>query len=593
MKNISTKTIAIGFSILLFGLFLGWIIFSDSGNKVNESHVHDQETVETIWTCSMHPQIRQNEPGDCPICGMELIPLGDDSTDDENPMAINMSPTAMQLANISTALVGKMKPVKLVRLNGKVQEDERLVYSQSSHIPGRIESLCVNFTGEFVKKGQQIATIYSPDLVTAQEELFEAQKLQELQPQLFSSAKEKLRNWKLSNAQIENILATGKAKQELTIHADVSGYITKKMVNLGDYIKRGEAIYEIANLSNVWILFDVYESDISWIKKGDIVNFTIQSLPGESFQGTISYVDPIINSITRVAQARIEVSNKDQKLKPEMFVSGIVEAKLLIKSDAIVIPKTAVMWTGERSVVYVKSPSAKGVSFQLREITLGASLGDSFIVKNGLEEGEEIAVNGTFSIDASAQLAGKPSMMNPDGGAVMAGHNHGATPMKSSNETTQDSKQKNAEISTEAKKELQPIYIHYFEMKDALTKDNFEEAKEKGGQILKAIDAVNSSLFKGESHAVLAKISAEIKNDLQHIAHFTNIGELRKAFQNTSKSVIKITTIWHANSETLYLLHCPMVDSNKGADWISLSKKIENPYFGSEMPNCGEVKTTF
>lgn len=593
MKNISTKTIVIGFSILLFGLFLGWVIFSDSGNKVSETHADDQKTVNTIWTCSMHPQIRQNEPGDCPICGMELIPLGDDSTDAENPMAINMSPTAMQLANISTALVGKMKPVKLVRLNGKVQEDERLVYSQSTHIPGRIESLSVNFTGEFVKKGQRIATIYSPDLVTAQEELFEARKLQVLQPQLFSAAKEKLRNWKLSNAQIENILATGKAKQELTIHADVSGYITKKMVNLGDYIKRGDAIYEIANLSKVWVLFDVYESDISWIKKGNIVNFTIQSLPGESFQGEVSYVDPIINSVTRVAQARIEVSNKEQKLKPEMFVSGVVEAKLPIKSDAIVIPKTAVMWTGERSVVYVKSPSAKGVNFQLREITLGASLGDSFIVKNGLEEGEEIAVNGTFSIDASAQLAGKPSMMNPDGGEAMSGHNHDATPMKSSQETYVNSKQNKSQISDDAKKELQPIYTYYFEMKDALTNDDFEEAKAKGTQILKAVDAVNSSLFEEQSPEILVNISAEIRNDLQHIAHFTNIGELRKAFQNTSRSVIKMTTTWHANNETLYLLHCPMVDSNKGADWISLSKKIENPYFGSEMPNCGEVKTTF
>lgn len=594
MKNISKKPIVIGLSTLIFGLFLGWIIFSGSGNETVVTHSDEKEiSVETIWTCAMHPQIRQNEPGDCPICGMELIPLEDGSNDAADPMAINMSPTAMQLANISTALVGKMKPVKWIRLNGKVQEDERMVYSQSSHIPGRIESLSVDFTGEFVKKGQQIATIYSPDLVIAQEELFEAQKLQETQPQLFSAAKEKLGNWKLSNAQIENILASGKPRQELPIHADVSGYITKKMVNLGDYIKRGEAVYEIVNLSKVWILFDVYETDISWIKKGDVVNFTIQSLPGDSFQGTITFVDPVINSVTRVAKARIEVSNKEQQLKPEMFVSGVVEAKLPIKSDAIVIPKTAVMWTGERSVVYIKSHSTKGVNFVMREITLGSSLGDSYIVKNGLVEGEEIAVNGTFSIDASAQLAGKPSMMNPEGGAVKIQHNHDVTPMTSAEEMSIESMQSKSIISVEAKNALQPIYIHYFEMKDALAKDDFKNAKETGWKIVKAVDAINMSLFKGESHAFWMNISNEIKDDLQHIEHYTEISEVRKAFQDVSNSIIKMTNMWHSNSETLYILHCPMVDDNKGADWISVSKKIENPYFGKKMEQCGEVKGTF
>ena len=176
----------------------------------------------------MHPQIRQDDPGDCPICGMDLIPLEDDQNADIDPNAISMSPTAMQLANVSTAIVGKMNPVKQVRLNGKVQTDERLIYSQSSHIPGRIEKLSVNFTGEFVNKGQIIAYVYSPELVTAQEELFEAQKITESQPQLFAAAKEKLKNWKLSDKQIEEMLISGKTLEEFPIQADVAGYVTSK-----------------------------------------------------------------------------------------------------------------------------------------------------------------------------------------------------------------------------------------------------------------------------------------------------------------------------------------------------------------------------
>jgi len=236
----------------------------------------------------------------------------------------------------------------------------------------------------------------------AQEEFFEAQKIMETQPQLFNAAKEKLKNWKLSDNQIEGILKNGKILEEFPIQADVSGYVTKKTINLGDYFRKGQTLYEIANLSKVWVLFDVYESDMTWIKKGDNIKFTVPSLPGESFEATITYLDPVIDPKTRVAKARIEYNNTTEKLKPEMFVSGVVEAKLSNTSNSLVVPKTAVMCTGKRSVVYVKNTNAKGVSFIMRDVTLGTALGDSCIIKEGLEEGEEIAVNGTFSIDAAA-----------------------------------------------------------------------------------------------------------------------------------------------------------------------------------------------
>ncbi len=400
---------------LAIGLLLGWFLFGGSEAKVTEEHQHEHGAEEiageTTWTCSMHPQIRQPEPGDCPICGMDLIPLEEEQNGEVDPNAVSMSATAMQLANIKTTIVGAVEPLKVVRLNGKVQEDERLIFSQSSHIPGRIEDLLVNFTGDYVQKGQVIASVYSPDLVTAQEELFEAQKIKDSQPQLFEAAKAKLKNWKLTDEQISQILSSGTAQQTFDVRAEVSGYVTQKKVNTGDYVRRGQAIYEIADLSKVWILFDVYESDLTWINKGDKVSYTIESLPGETFEGTIDYLDPVINPKTRVAKARVVQSNKGLKLKPEMFVSGKVEAKLP-QTDALVVPKTAVMWTGVRSVVYVKSETGQGVYFNMREVDLGPALGESYVVENGVQQGEEIAVNGTFSIDAAAQLAGKASMMS-------------------------------------------------------------------------------------------------------------------------------------------------------------------------------------
>ncbi len=590
MTKETKKIIRIAVTTLFVGLLLGWFFFGGSKNDTVSEHQHDSEMVgETIWTCSMHPQIRQNEPGDCPICGMELIPLESDDSTELDPMAISMSPTAMQIANVSTEIVGKAKPVKSVRLNGKVEADERSVYSQSSHIPGRIEKLMVNFTGEYVNKGQVIASIYSPDLVNAQEELFEARKIVETEPLLFNSAKEKLKNWKLTDNQIAQILESGIVKEELPILADISGYVTEKKVNLGDYIMKGMAIYEIANLNSVWILFDVYESDMAWVKKGDVVNFTVQSLPGESFKSKISYIDPVIDPMTRVAKARVEINNSGLKLKPEMFVSGTVEAELPIKSDAIIVPKTAVMWTGQRSVVYIKNTTAKGVNFMMRDVTLGPALGDGFVVNEGLQEGEEIAINGTFSIDAAAQLAGKPSMMNPEGGPAMTGHNHGGGAMPTTNETSKNTVAKQVSVSQNAKDALKPLFTEYLVMKDALTNDNLENAKKAGSNILKTVDGLNMALFTGESHNVWMGLSSDLKNTLQHVQHFKTLEEIRKAFQQVSNTMIGLETSFNTNDEALYVMHCPMANNNKGADWLSISKEVKNPYYGQSMLTCGEI----
>jgi Cu(I)/Ag(I) efflux system membrane fusion protein len=506
-----------------------------------------------------------------------------------------MSPTAMQLADIRTATVGTMDPVKTVRLNGKVQEDERLVSSQSSHIPGRIERLNVNFTGEYVRRGQVIAYIYSPDLVTAQEELFEAQKIKDTQPQLFKSARAKLKNWKLSDGQIDKILESGTPSDEFPITADISGYVLSKNVNVGDYIKRGEPIYEIANLSRVWVLFDVYESDMPWINKGDQVRFTVQSLPGQTFESKISFLDPVINPKTRVAKARVEVPNKDNQLKPEMFASGTVEATLPKKSNNVIVPKTAVMWTGKRSVVYVKNTSGSGVSFMMRDVTLGPGLGDSFIVESGLEEGEEIAVNGTFSIDAAAQLVGKPSMMNPEGGPAMTGHNHGGMEMSASSSTSTPGKKaevKSVSINQKAKDALKPLYEEYLNFKDALVADNLAEAQSAANELKAKLDAVNMSIFTGASHNAWMDHSSDLKNALQHVQHLKDIEAVRKAFQQVSEGMIDLTKAFNPLEKTLYVQFCPMADNNKGANWLSTEEEIRNPYFGEAMLTCGEVKST-
>ena len=336
-----------------------------------------------------------------------------------------MNEQSYQLANIQTTVVEKASAKKEIRLLGRVKPDERRLYSQVSHIPGRIERLYVNFTGEKVYNGQKIVRIYSPELISAQKELFEAIKSKDIYPQLYTASRNKLKLWKLSDKQIDAIEATGNVQEQIDILSDHSGYVMKRNVEVGDYIKAGENLFEIANLSSVWVMFEAYEADIPWIHVNDMVEFKIQAIPSKTFKGKITYVDPFVSSNTRVAKVRVEVNNPGNKLLPEMYASGIIQAKMKGMENTIVIPKSAVLWTGKRAVVYVKVPHEKTISFVYREIELGQDMGQFYSVQEGLEEGEVVATNGVFRIDASAQLLGQKSMMNPEGGKISLGGHAG------------------------------------------------------------------------------------------------------------------------------------------------------------------------
>jgi len=417
----------IRFSLFVFaGIFIGWLIFHDGNRNEPKSVEASELTVNTTWTCAMHPHIRMEEPGDCPICGMDLIPLVQNSKSSVDPDAIHLTKESAALANVMTTITSRQKPVKEVRLYGKVQADERMLQSQVSHVTGRIEKLFVNFTGETVVKGQVLAQVYSPELISAQQELIEASKTKETQPAIYEAAKERLRQWKITDEQIISIESSGVTQTLIDVVSNTSGIVISKLVNTGNYISRGTPLFDIADLSRLWVLFDAYESDLQFLRKGEKLTFTLEALPGERYTGTIAFIDPVIDPVTRVAKVRVEAGNKSGRLKPEMFVTGIVSTTLHEFNNNLVIPKSAVLWTGKRSIVYVKQAEADEPVFKMREIELGPMLGDSYVVVSGLSEGEEIVTNGTFSVDAAAQLAGKPSMMNPSGGVSSTGHNHGS-----------------------------------------------------------------------------------------------------------------------------------------------------------------------
>ncbi|HWS01359.1 MAG TPA: efflux RND transporter periplasmic adaptor subunit, partial [Prolixibacteraceae bacterium] len=374
MQNIFSNQLFRYVLFAVLGLILGWIFFH-SAPKTDETHIHASgETNPEVWTCSMHPQIRMEKQGKCPICAMDLILVSQSGGAGIDPDAIHLTSEAAQLANVLTSVVTTQKPVKEVRLYGKVQADERLIQSQVAFIPGRIEKLHVNFTGETVRKGQPLATIYSPELVTAQQELLEAAKSRQTQPEIYEAAKERLRQWKLAESQIDAIENSGKVQANMDVVSTASGIVTARKVNNGDYISQGSVLFEVSDLSHVWVQFDAYESDLQFRRKGYRVDFTIQAMQGENYSGNIVFIDPFIDPVSRIARVRVEMNNIAGNLKPEMFVTGVVQANLDEYKDHLVIPRSAVLWTGKRSLVYVKIPGEEPL-FKVREIELGPTLG--------------------------------------------------------------------------------------------------------------------------------------------------------------------------------------------------------------------------
>ncbi|REE80752.1 Cu(I)/Ag(I) efflux system membrane fusion protein [Lutibacter oceani] len=420
------KKYIIYIGILGVGFLLGGLIFGSLSTKSDEHNHKTTETKNQLWTCSMHPQIMQPEPGGCPICGMDLIPAEADGNGLEANQ-FTMSQNALALANIETTIISSTSNLASnIILSGKINENEKTNAIQTSHFGGRIEKLFVNSTGEKIDQGQLLALVYSPELVTAQKELLTALESKNNDVSLYNAVKNKLKLWKLSENQINKIETSKSIITNFPIYANVSGVVTMKMVEEGNYIKEGQGLFMIANLNTVWANFDAYEKQLSSIKKGDEISITTNANPNKKIKTKISFINPVLNTATRTVIVRAELNNRNGELKPGMFVKGQLTSKkdLSQKEVLITISKTAVLWTGKRSVVYVKKQGITPI-FELREVILGNELGDSYEILEGLNAGEEIVTNGTFTIDAAAQLQGKKSMMNTPGGKVMTGHeNH-------------------------------------------------------------------------------------------------------------------------------------------------------------------------
>lgn len=475
--------------IVVAALAVGFLLRggSDAPSGGAVSGVEGQ-AVATTWICSMHPQVQLPEPGQCPICFMDLIPLTRGGGDeDEGPRVIAMSETAKKIARIVTAPVERRYAQAVVRMVGKVDYDEtRLAYIPAL-VPGELARLFVDYTGIEVQEGDHMVVIDSPGLLAAQEELLQAVAtarkmrnsklgtIRETAEATVDASRQKLRRWGLNAGQIAEIEERGTASDEVTLYAPIGGVVIEKNALEGTYVHIGTPIYTIADLSVLWVKLEAYESDLPWLRYGQRVTFTTAALAGEEFTGTVTFIDPILDAATRTVKVRVNVPNPRRKLKPGMFVRATVTAEVaasgrvmdaslsgkwicpmhpeVVENQAgdcevcgmplktaeslgytkvtrenseppLIIPASAPLITGKRAVVYVELPDRDRPTYEGREVILGPRAGDFYLVESGLEEGERVVVNGAFKIDSELQIRAGPSMMSPEGGAAPT-HHHG------------------------------------------------------------------------------------------------------------------------------------------------------------------------
>jgi RND family efflux transporter MFP subunit len=386
-----------------------------------EHEGHGQENEIDYHTCTMHPSVKSKEPGKCPICSMDLVPVMKkaQASKEEVDLTFAVSPVKQQLIGVKFSEVEVAPLQKTIRAVGRVDYDERKVAVVNLKISGWIKDLLVDYTGQLVRKGQPLFTIYSPELVSTQEEYLQALRALQNTPvaaantdnrqqptayinpqEVLNTARQRLLLWDITEEQIAELEKRGKPETYLTIHSPINGHVIMKMALKGMHVDSGMELYKIADLSTVWVYADVYEYELPHVKIGQNATITLSYLPGETFEGRIAYVFPYLNMNTRTARVRIELSNRAGKLKPEMYAEVEVFVDL---GNKLAVPESAVLNTGVRQIVFVDK--GNGI-FEVRFVQLGARAKGLYEITEGLQAGERVVSYANFLIDAESKVQG-------------------------------------------------------------------------------------------------------------------------------------------------------------------------------------------
>lgn len=626
----TSKTSAFVVALTAAALLLGYWLGSGAREAPTETAAAAASAPEepTVWTCSMHPQVRLPEPGQCPICFMDLIPLHELGASEAGSRTLTLSPAAVKLAEITTVAVERRLVAHEVRMVGKVAYDETRTRYLTAWVPGRLDRLFVDYTGVKVRKGDHMVEIYSPELYSAQQELLLAirsaerlrteslDSLRSVSEETVRAAASKLRLLGLTEEQVQAVVERGTADDHMVINAPMGGVVVHKDAREGMYVEEGSRIYTIADLSKVWVLLDAYETDLAWLRYGQDVEFEVEAYPGERFHGRIAFIDPVLDDRTRTVKIRVDVPNEHGRLKPDMFVRATVQAILsphgkvvdpslagkwmcpmhpevladgpgacpecgmdLVpvrelgfvaeapQAPPLLIPASAPLITGKRAIVYVRVPDRERPTFEGREIRLGPRAGAWYVVHEGLSEGEEVVTNGNFKLDSELQIRAQPSMMSPEA--------DGAAP--------------SVKAPAAFRAALGRLADAYLETQEALAADDEEGSRSAAERLPAALAEADMTLLDAEARSAWRTALAGLAAALDSLAEAPGLDLRRERLGPASRELIRaLRTFGYAREGELAVFHCPMALDGAGADWVQAGGATANPYLGSAMLRCGD-----
>lgn len=576
-------------AVALVAFLFGTCLEGEDSADAGQGHeTHGDADQGTIWTCSMHPQIRQPEPGQCPICGMDLIPVTQGAGSDENrPERIELSEHAKAMAKVRTAPVRRLVDSAVERrLLGRIDYDETTLRTVTAWTGGRIDRLHVRVTGQRIRRGQVIATLYSPEVYSAQQDLIQtARQVQRLAQgsdtarraaeSALEATRQRLRLLGVPDSALATMERATAPTRNVPITSPYGGTVVERIATEGSYVQTGSGLYRVADLARLWVQLDAYESDLAILSVGQSVSLEVNAFPGETFDGRLAFIDPVLDPQRRTARVRVEVGNADGRLLPGMFAEAVIQSPVGSSGESpLVVPDTAPLFTGRRSVVYVEVPGTDRPTYDARVVRLGPRMGEHYPVVAGLSEGERVVINGAFAIDADLQIRGGSSMMGlPD-------------------DSQPGAYDEIVQAPPAFRAGLAPIITAYLEIQERLAADDLPDAKTAATVLGRAVGAFHPTEPR-EAVAAWEPLSTHLAGHAGHLARAASIEDARGAFEQLSDKLIAALRVFgNPLDDTLRVAFCPMAAGSQGAEWIQRGEAVSNSYFGASMLSCGEIRGT-